>query len=447
MNKITCSILAVAFAIVSCNSNKETQSKEVDEYYKSLSGNPQSLIIQRGSEPKTFSLANGTSIEIPEQAFVDQSGNLVTGEVEIKYEEFHNAADIIASGIPMNYDTADIKGNFQTAGMFKINGFHNGQPVAVAEGKSININMASYVDDGGYNFYELKDNNKKWTFLGVGKNKENLSKKNKLDAIAPVPEKPIKVQAYGPDLFVFDLDVNLSVYPELKEFKGVMWQLATAEENSKQMELPEKGKWSNIELQLQDREESVFLMNLYDGDNKAQVKVKPVLAGKNLEKAKARYEKMLSEYDKALAKRKMEEERLKGEATLFRSFAINNFGIFNYDRLYHMSGAVTVEADFKIEGKEYEDLNDFVVFLVTGEDRVVVKYPKFSWTTFTFLPKDNNKIVAVLAENKIAVLKSSKFKQLDLNKLKENKKHQFVLEVVNDKAISTYDLASIISRI
>ena len=55
----------------------------------------------KNGEAQTFQLENGTSIEIPANAFVDANGQPVTSTVNIGYREFHNAAEILASGIPM----------------------------------------------------------------------------------------------------------------------------------------------------------------------------------------------------------------------------------------------------------------------------------------------------------------------------------------------------------
>ncbi|MFT7614475.1 MAG: hypothetical protein ACI9J3_003457, partial [Parvicellaceae bacterium] len=37
---------------------------------------------------------NGSTITVPENAFLDSNGNVVNGDVEIRYREFHGLADI-----------------------------------------------------------------------------------------------------------------------------------------------------------------------------------------------------------------------------------------------------------------------------------------------------------------------------------------------------------------
>ncbi|NJN77433.1 MAG: hypothetical protein HC803_03155 [Saprospiraceae bacterium] len=64
------------------------------------------------------------------------------GKVDISYREFHDAAAIIASGIPMTNSEGDKY--METAGMFEINGSQNGQEVGIADDKEIEVKMGSF---------------------------------------------------------------------------------------------------------------------------------------------------------------------------------------------------------------------------------------------------------------------------------------------------------------
>ena len=63
----------------------------------------------KAEQGATIKHKSNSKIIIPKKAFVDKQGQDIVGEVEIKYREFHNQADIIASGIPMNYDSAGVQ--------------------------------------------------------------------------------------------------------------------------------------------------------------------------------------------------------------------------------------------------------------------------------------------------------------------------------------------------
>jgi len=53
-----------------------------------------------------YEYGNGSKITVPARAFVYEDGSEVTGEVELKYREFHDFVDFFLSGIPMEYDSA-----------------------------------------------------------------------------------------------------------------------------------------------------------------------------------------------------------------------------------------------------------------------------------------------------------------------------------------------------
>lgn len=111
---------------------------------------------EKGAE---FRMPNGTVINIPQDVFVDKNNNKIVGKVDLEYREFHNGAEILASGIPMVYDSAGIKQQFESAGMFELRGFKHDEPVFLAAGKSIKVDMASFAVGNDYRFYYLDQTN------------------------------------------------------------------------------------------------------------------------------------------------------------------------------------------------------------------------------------------------------------------------------------------------
>ncbi len=108
-----------------------------------------------------FKLPNGTKIEVPQDAFVDKNNKPIVGNVDLEYREFHNAAQILASGIPMTYDSAGVTQQFESAGMFEIRGFQDNKPVFIAKNKGIDVDMASFVKGDDFRFYYLDQTNTK----------------------------------------------------------------------------------------------------------------------------------------------------------------------------------------------------------------------------------------------------------------------------------------------
>ncbi len=293
-SKITTLLLccAVLFTFEACQNNNSNSANATDlSSENSISANLNSPTIAppfqkldvpfkkmtvKAESGGTLSLDNGTTIEIPKDAFVDANGQPVKGDVEINYREFHDAAAIVASGIPMTNKTGDKY--MQTAGMFEIQGEHNDQPIQIAEGKALDVNMASYVDDGqDYDFFFLDEDKGEWQTQGTAKPTPNAEKAKKLKALPALPEKPAKPQARKEDKFKFNFNINYSKFPELKAYDGVIWEYAGTSDASN----PQKNKWifqedwANINLEKAGNGKYQIVLST-DGKRFAS-EVKPVL--------------------------------------------------------------------------------------------------------------------------------------------------------------------------
>lgn len=225
---------------------------------------------------KVLKLQNGSNIHVPASAFVNKFGEPIKGKVKIKYREFHNAADIIASGLPMNYDSAGVRYHFESGGMFELRGSQQGKPVFIAEDKSVDVNMVSYNKDTRFNHYFLDEgaprpnqgiakaqmlpslpvfqqsSQPQWKLIGKAVTSPIDSNRKSGESQAQTSDKktselkdgPIKpellkeqtVIAKGSDLTekntnnitkdYFELKYALDFEPELKVFKGVKWAYA-----------------------------------------------------------------------------------------------------------------------------------------------------------------------------------------------------------------------------
>lgn len=156
-------------------------------------------------------LESGSSIQIPKDAFVDANGNKVRGKMDLGYRQFDDPAEIIASGIPMNFQNeAGKMEQLESGGMFEIQGSVRGEPVFIAPGKSIKTTLASEVA-GAYDFYYLEQ---KEGGESTGSKWKKLT--NSIDEI-PV------ATFQAPDSF--QAKYNLKDYPNLKTFEGIQWKL------------------------------------------------------------------------------------------------------------------------------------------------------------------------------------------------------------------------------
>jgi WD40 repeat protein len=109
------------------------------------------------SKDQTIELPNGTTVFVPANSFVDVNGKPVGGAVQILYREMHSANELIASGIPLQYDTLGKKLSFESAGLFEIRGLKNNEPISVAANKTISIKMVSFQPEKNFNNYYLNE--------------------------------------------------------------------------------------------------------------------------------------------------------------------------------------------------------------------------------------------------------------------------------------------------
>ncbi len=122
----------------------------------------------------TYQYENGTKVIVPAAAFVDDQGNLVSGDVDIKYREYHDFIDFFVSGIPMEYDSAGVQYNLESAGMMEIYAEQDGKRLNIAPGKDINVEMVSEIMVSAknranipqFNIYSLDEEKRNWVYEG-----------------------------------------------------------------------------------------------------------------------------------------------------------------------------------------------------------------------------------------------------------------------------------------
>ena len=81
----------------------------------------------------TLYFKTGSIIIFPPDAFVDEAGDVIKGDVKVEYREFVDPLDFYLAGVSMNYDSAGVSYNFESAGMCEIN--------AYSENKSVFVNQ------------------------------------------------------------------------------------------------------------------------------------------------------------------------------------------------------------------------------------------------------------------------------------------------------------------
>lgn len=332
--------------------NSTTKKNFISEPSQKLKVNYTAYTINnsKGGEIKH---PTSSKIKVSKNTFVDKDGKDIIGDVTIEYREFHDAADIIASGIPMGYDSAGTKYTLESAGMFDIKGTQNGQPVFIKKDKTVEVELASANSEDRFNQYYLDTVKKNWQYIqkdnanaisgNIHATKEfdnnqkdgpdNFIKKSpklqilknqievvipkridsvkivytkKIDAVPKVkePNKPAKASGRP----TFKLDGSYNEFPELAAFNDVIFEVGP-ENNNYRKEMHEI-TWSDVKVSEGPTKGKNYLLTLSYRKQVEKLIVYPVLSGNDLEKAEKKYQQKLTEYQSLLEKSEAEEKRL-----------------------------------------------------------------------------------------------------------------------------------------
>lgn len=372
-------------------------------------------------------LPNGSKVTVPANGFVTADGQPVTGSVTLQYREFHDAADVLVSGIPMLYNEKGKpeSGIFQTAGMIELIGNQNGEAVAIAPGKPITIDMTSYTDEDDYNLYFLDPAQRGWKDIGkaelrkpktakVEPDEEQASKAGKGQDIAPrKPLDPAKINKNTELSFA----VDYTDFPEFKPFKNLRWVAADAAELKKK-EWIFTQVWNEVELKRLDGKDMAYRFILKNKKKKAELSAYPLLEGEDYQKALADFNASMAKHDKLNQQRRQEGMRKVAEARVVRSFQVAGFGIYNCDRIYKMKNATTMQCEFAFDEDSYVDPAKTKIYHLTGDFNVVVPIENYAkGYSLSYSTSAKNYLVAVMANGSIGLFGPGDFRNLDTRKV------------------------------
>ena len=290
-----------------------------------------------------YEYGNGSKITVPARAFVYEDGSEVTGEVELKYREFHDFVDFFLSGIPMEYDSAGQEFQLESAGMMEIYAEQNGRPLRINSDKDIDVQLASdiYVDgnESAYNLYQFENQPPQsegkavaanWSYKGksqldilpeektnespesdelkrIEKLEKNIRQEEKqlLEAAeqeiaAETPEipKPKAPQKPNPNGYVFDFEADKTRFPELAAYENILWQVIEGQpfdENYYNI------NWQDVQI-IKGTTDNVYSIELVRGTQRVVLDVMPVLSGKDYRKAQAEFDQKMAVYTQEYAK-------------------------------------------------------------------------------------------------------------------------------------------------
>lgn len=431
-------ILVAVLGLFSCDNVQEEkvvfEKFKVKSPFKNIDVDFESFSVLNEKGGK-IELSDGGYIDVPAGAFSNDSGQVLSGGVEIKFRDFKNPAEIIASGIPMTYDSAGTSNDFQSAGMYEIKAYQNGKEVLMTGGKQIEVGLTSARGDANYNFYDLKEDGN-WNYNFTCKPQDNPAYANKIEEVkkglkAKEPIKPIETNDSTP---VFDLRYNKGAFSELAAFGNVLW---TPYKNQSVIKELKKIGAENVVIEKNERYEGVYNLVFTSLNEEKRLLAQPVFIGDDYDNAVEKFKVNLKAYKEEWASKQVEISRLMNEQKFLRVSRINGLGIYNYDRLYHRSDAIFVKAYFNIENQPNTEVKK--VYLIANK-KDMVGYGQARFNQFGFLSSEENVIVTILANDAIG------YSKINTNEI-INDHYEVDLKVSKDQFSSVDDITSFIQNL
>lgn len=417
----------IALGIVASCGTQESASENTAAIRPPLEGVdvPMTDFTFDASRGSTIRTRTGTHIRIPEQALTDANGKPVKGKVKLRFREFHSSADILASGIPMRYDSAGTKYDFLSAGMFEIRAEQNGEALQIGEGKKIDVELASFREDEGYSFYELNPQTGDWKNEGIA-----LSRKNQ--------RKEAEMKRFKDDNLVL-FDIDYSTRPELERFHNICWTYTGADRKMDPLKNDWilKERWREIAVAPLGKK-GEYRITLSHGKKRVELEMTPYFTADQREQEEA-FAAQVTDYEQLVADRKNSEEAIQLQADLTRSFAVSEFGFYNWDKIEKIVKSeqlAVVNASFTLDGEKVPATAR--LYHIDGKDKLLSRDGN-TWDKLVFQPKDNNRLLVVLPDNRVAIADRN-----DFDRAKDKDEVVFKLERVPGRVTSMAELRRVI---
>lgn len=392
-----------------------------------------------------FETAEGTTIDVPANCFVDMDGNPIDGKVDLVFREFHRPEEVLISGIPMQYEKDGKEGNLVTAGMFEIKGTHENRPVGFAEGKAIDLSMPSTMDAEDVAFYKLDSQNGTWAEKDMAHTKKPIvteipEELQALEASLVEPEMPDTNRA---DANVIDLEFNDK---RLAGLKSSLWKYAGDNPKNDPFNHEEfvNGDYhvSNYELLNTEKPKVRVTFELKTGvTSRAKITsdLTPVLTGSEMNEALDFYEKNKVKYDQRLAEVQERKNIYESDFVVKRSFSLNGFGYYNWDGWMHSQRMVTEPYILSYHNEKVNEQSSVYLIRKVGKRTGVVNqtmymagsgklyHSKTEDVTLVFV-MPNNKVGTVSPET-FAQYKADQLEKLPLDQIVEIEKTEDLRQV------------------
>ncbi|MGB1032672.1 MAG: hypothetical protein ACPGWM_08655, partial [Flavobacteriales bacterium] len=298
-----------------------------------------------------FNIQN-SKLSIPKNTFVHEDGTPVKGEVDLEFTEYHDKADLLISGIPMDWSEDDESMQFETGGMIEVRASQNGEEVYMAENKSIDVEMQTQEPTKSTNFneYFYNEETAKWEEIGrmrreaVGDFEWNTIEivepdtvSGEMSAMIEVEQneklefiqkkivehkktKPSEPKVMSEDAVQMALDFNEDEFPELAGYKDVLWEVEPDRFDDSQS----KKEWTEVAIK-KGMNDGDYVVTFKKPGDRYVLQCSPVVSEEDKATSKATFEKKFTQYKEKLVELELEEaaerKRLAAERVAMREEA------------------------------------------------------------------------------------------------------------------------------
>lgn len=442
------------------NDAEDLCRSEVIAPMPSLQIQPEKFIVDAANGQTLISRRNSL-ISIPPDAFLDKDGNVVKGNVDVSYREFHNYLDFFLSGIPMNDDSAGIPRQFESAGMMELTASKDNKPVYVNRDRKISVLLATVSMATDYNLYYFDKKQQRWIYKGkdmVVQQMKNAAGRQFTGSKIDSAEK--KFRFYDSDhvirlyammepkekrkffmfkktvpKFTFHLMSASKSIPELQSIRTITWKYAGQDAIAMYNDIfgldrKEKtsGKWKNVNIQ-PVQEDDTYQVTLHADNDTLSMKVFPrLLTESSIKKFNQRFAAYYAAQEQRLASERERFEKftrdtaryfannpryeragLTAEYYAMRQFQLDGFGIWNCDRPVEIKNATTVQASFA--DQDNKTVTPLLVYLADKKVNTVYSYNSRTLNNFQFNPEADNLLWAVFPGEIVVSIKPAEFRE------------------------------------
>jgi hypothetical protein len=385
------------------------------------------------SKPNVLYSKYGAKINIPADAFLAKSGNLIKDKVVISFREFYNPLDFYLAGIPMGYNDNGVEKVLESGGMIELNATSNNNELFVNPENKIKVDLFSWTKSTDFNLYDLDKSTGNW--IEKGKDSIRISNKNAdLSSLPPIPPMP-KVASVES----FKIADDTQLFPEIEEYKNVRFEpidiskcnISDAQEMS--VKPLKNGVYEITSILKIGNLRKVNKCNCYlafeagkdynDALKQYQMKYNELLKQRNLIKLPwTNYDDIVNMH------RKNDVKQLDSKERIIRTLELNSFGFINCDlpTSYPFGG----EINPMYVDENGKSISLSAVVLVEKNTNALFRYS----ATVKYNPKNDNILWGLTKDNKLAYLKNADFALLTITTDKQN-----VPMHVHEGALKTYD--------